>query len=239
MFRKLRRLREKTRHIPPEAKEKIKEIYPIAGYIFLLFTFFVDYTSTLIPFQLFNAEWEFQTIGKIVNTVWAPFLGFSLIFFTREKISILEKRFLGLLSWLALLLGIIFITFIPLILGDAQRISNLLQSEFSRINEQQIVQVEQIEKRFKEATPQELENFFKLQGENEKTANLSMDKKIYAYLATVKSQRLTAYNTAKSQLLKQQSKLKKDSLWLTIGAFLGGVLLINVWHYANWTRKLL
>jgi hypothetical protein len=50
------------------------------------------------------------------------------------------------------------------------------------------------------------------------------------------TKRLASYNATKSQLLQQQSKLKKDSLWLSIGALLGGFLLFNVWRYADWTR---
>ncbi len=237
MLRKLKRLNKKRVEIPANVQEETKNIYPLAGYIFLLFTFLVDYPGALFPLQLFNPEWEFQTISKIVNTVWAPFLGFSLIFFTRKNsITALEKRLLAFLSWVALFLGVIFILFIPLIFADSNRINANLQSQFNKINDQQLAQISALEKRFQEATPQQLESFFKSQPQDEKTANLSLDKKKYVYLEIVKAQQLQSSNANKSQLLKQKSKLKKDSLGLGIGSILGAILLINVWRYARWTR---
>lgn len=234
---KLKRLKEARTKIPTSTKQKYRKIFPLAGYIFLGFTFLVDYPGVLIPLKLFNAEWEFQAISKIVNTVWAPFFGFSLLFFTRENsIKVLEKKLLGLLSWLALLLGITFLCFIPLIIADASRIDLNLQKQLTQIINVQQNRTQQIQERFQAASPQELENFFKLQGENNKTANLSIKEKTYAYLQQIKAQQEASLSATKSQFLQRQNKIKRDSIFLSIGAFLGSLLLINVWRYAKWTR---
>ena len=49
------------------------------GYALLLFTLF-DLADTLTPLQLMNPNWEFQTIGALVEKVVVPLMGFVLIF---------------------------------------------------------------------------------------------------------------------------------------------------------------
>lgn len=239
MFRKFQRLNEKYFDLDYKTEREFKKIYPIAGYIFLLFTL-LNYFNDLIPLELFDPQWEFKTIAKIVDTVWAPFLGFCLIFFTKsQRISLLEKKFLGLLSWLPLILGIIFVVMIPLILGDASRINQQYQQQFDQQIEQLKTQIEQVKTNINQASPQEIDNMFNLQNEEAKknAAKFTVEEKKDFYLTLLQNDYERGYNLANKELKKKQNSMTQDSFIYTCASLLSTFLLINVWYYAGWTRK--
>ena len=115
---------------------QLMNLWRLSGYALLLLSLF-DLVEKLIPLQLMNPVWEFQTLGEIVERVPLPLLGLVLVFYGENYRRVRgEIYLLKFLSWLALLLGVAFWLLIPL------GVSNTIRIE--RQNQEQIVaQVDQ------------------------------------------------------------------------------------------------
>ena len=61
---------------------------PKVGYLILLLSF-LDYILLLMPPQFLNPNWELNTMGRIIEYVWAPLIAFLMIFvrLPEQKIS--------------------------------------------------------------------------------------------------------------------------------------------------------
>lgn len=236
---KLRKLKSKIKIPEDDINLKAKQLYPIIGYLWLLFTFLVSYPSNLIPFQIFNPEWEFQTMTKLINMVWAPTIGFCLIFFHRKgSMRLWEKKMLGLLSWLTLLMAIAYFLMLPLIFADVNRIQVNMERQFNAQWEATNAPIIQIEEQLKKATPQQIEEFIKNQPINQKLdPKLSIEEKRERYLYALKTEKDFIYNSAQKQLKIQTRQKEKESYWLMIGAVISSMLMLNIWRFSNWTRQ--
>lgn len=224
-----------------EIKWKTSQLYPLIGYLWLIFTFVISYTSNLIPFQMFNAEWELETIRKIINIIWAPVIGFCLVFFTRQReIKLIEKKILGLLSWLPLVMAILYLATLPLIFTDVNRIKGNIEMEFNRQWEITNNQFVQIEEQLKQASPKEIEAFINNQPKTAKTdPNLSTEEKKKVYIYKIEAQKKALYDQAKKELINKQNQQDKQVIYLGIGAVIASALMYNIWRFSDWTRELL
>jgi hypothetical protein len=231
---------EKYIVLAPAIEGRTHHLFPLVGYGILLFTL-LDYLYILIPLQLTNPAWEFQTIGRLVEQVWAPLLGLMFVFYRRRGyIRRLEVYFLRFLSWLTLLLGIIYLLMMPLGVNDTRRIhhNNLreINQQIARQNNQFMV----IKTKFNEAkTPEDLQALLAAlnpQGKAPEVTNVSAFKQ---ELLTKISEAETQFNTQIQQQKEIQRKaLMKNSVKWNVGAIISGVWFIMIWVQTAWVRKL-
>ena len=86
----------------------------LVGYGLLLLSL-LDLIDTLVPLNLMEPVWQFQTLGKLVEQVPVPLIGIVLIFYgSRNSWAKWEQSLLKLLSWGALLAGIGYFLLVPL-----------------------------------------------------------------------------------------------------------------------------
>ena len=115
--------------VATEKLERSSKMLPWIGY-FILVLIFLDYVFLLIPPRFLNPTWELNIIGHLVENVWAPLLGFALVFIHRENnFKELELKILSWLSRLMLLMAIIYFLSAPLILSNTIKIQ---QKNFTR-----------------------------------------------------------------------------------------------------------
>jgi hypothetical protein len=212
------------------------------GYALLLFTLF-DLADTLTPLQLMNPNWEFQTIGALVEKVVVPLMGFVLIFtgaMTERRRW--EMKTLGIFSWLALIVGLIYCLMVPLGIVNTIRINEINKTQVTSQLDKQTAQIKQVQTQLSsisnEQQLKELLSFLEKGGiaitpkPGEPVETVKKDLKTFM---TGAEERLN--NQAKEALSKQSFDLIKRSVKWNIGALIAGVWFIGIWRMTDWARR--
>lgn len=200
-------------------------LLPLIEYI-ILCLISIDYIALLVQPQFFNPNWEYQTMGKIVKTIWAPIISSTFIFYRREGTTIGGKE-LGLLSWisrLTLLLGILYLLMVPLLLVNTVRIHQLNRARLIVQFENNDNQIEQVQEQLDSISEEELTARFPNSNREDLLAQLKQNQN------NVEEQAESAYKQQKFNLIKLTVK------WC-LGAILGATSLILIWRYTSWARK--
>jgi hypothetical protein len=206
----------------------------VIGYVFLAF-FLFDFIDTLIPLRLTNPNWEFQTFGALVEKVPVLFLAYAMIYlgrnFGRKR---LEQFLLSLITWLALILGLIYLLMIPIGIINTNRLLTLNHQQLLQLDIQ-IAQVKKAQINLKTTkTQSELQQILSRDlGNNSPIPKLENPEQVN----TLKN-RLTTVITDGEVKLKEQAQslrdvrlelLKKSVKW-NLGSLLSAVLLFYIWR---------
>ena len=201
------------------------------GYSLLLLTLSY-YISVLIPFRLMNPVWELQTIAAFVDNFPMFLLGVLFAFYGSQGRNRIEKLILKLVSWVALLMGILFLLLLPLGIADTLRINNQNNAQVLNQQTQQAAQIQQIKTALNNANTlpeiNRLINAARLQIPATDTST-PQQLKAQAY-----SQIVQAEQAAKTQIEQSQKEqrltLFKTGVRYVLGALICGVLSIYAWR---------
>jgi predicted PurR-regulated permease PerM len=204
----------------------------------LLILSVLDTIATLIPANFGNRLWELQTIGAIVERVPVPLLAMALIFFGEgyDRRG-LENLFLKLLSWVCLLLGLVFLLMLPLGIFGTIYVNNQNNQQIDTQANQQLAQLQQVQERLTKGSPEDLRN---LAGELTRLgvpANTENPQQL-------KDQILSRITPAKERLQTQKAavqsnqrlQLFKNSVKWLLGALISSVLFFTLWRGTDWAR---
>jgi hypothetical protein len=201
---------------------------------------FVDLLYVLLPLDFTNPVWEYQTIGDLVRLIPVPLLALILVFYG-DSISrkVLEQRFLWLLSWLTLLIGIIFFLLIPLTISDTVRISRFNNEQISDQVNQQKLQLDTTRQQLEQATPQQLQSLIPAPDENGKLPDApatpeQAKAQVLANLQQAQEQANTQANQARANL---RQNLLKNTIKLTFQLLIGGFTYLYLWSVTRWARR--
>ncbi|KKD39500.1 MAG: HpsJ family protein [Limnoraphis robusta] len=209
----------------------------------LLFLTFVDLVILLIPPQLTNPVWEFQTMGAIVERVAVPLIAFVLIFYGEQNLRPKwERPLLSLLSLLTLLFGIFLLILVPLGIINTLRIDKQSNTQIDTQVEQRMTQIQQVQQQLEQAnTEEQMENLLSRLDTQGRTPEIQSAQE----LEEIKNQ-LSDFVTRTESSTKTQAEetrrnrrilLFKNSLKWNLGALVSGVLFIAIWKATGWTRK--
>ncbi len=204
----------------------------------LLILSLLDTIAVLIPANFGNRVWELQTIGAVVERVPVPLLAMALIFFGEGyDRKGLENLFLKVLSWVCLLLAVVFLLILPLGIFGTIYVNNQNDKQITTQANQQLAQLQQVEERLNKGSPEELKN---LAGELTRLG-VQADTKNPQEL---KTQILARITPAKERLQTQSAAvqssqrlglLKNAVKWL-LGALISSVLFFTIWRGTDWAR---
>lgn len=209
----------------------------LVGYVIVGLIFF-DYIHLLIPPQLFNPNWEIETIGRIIETIWILLLGFMLIFFRTQQRSIKlgELRILSFLSWATLIIAIACFLAAPLLISNAIRINQANKAQINAQLTSQNTRVEKVFTQINQASEQELSAVLK---NNQNQSSLDSTKEIKQQLIDVIQQKKhTASEQLNQSLRSKQVKLFKTTFKWVLGAIISGIAFVTVWRYTSWARNI-
>lgn len=209
------------------------------GYSFLVLSL-VDYVHIVIPPQLTNPVWEFQTIGALVEHAAIPLLGLMFVFYRHQGyIEKREKRLLVFLSRVSLLLGLLYLLMLPLGVGDTWRIYQNTNAQITTQLTQQVQQFQQIKGQLNQATTNEqIQNLLASlapQGRPEKINNPQAFKN--QFLAQVSQAEQNIQVQAKTAQNNQNITLIKNSVKWNLGTLITATLFIWIWYVTRWVRK--
>jgi hypothetical protein len=211
----------------------------LLGYGLLAFALF-DYVYILTPLRFTNPVWEFQTIGAMVEHAAIPLLGMALIFYRHQGyIRELEKKFLGCLSWVCLLLGLLYLLMVPLGIIDSWRIYQVERANIVSQITTQNQQIEQIKTQLEQAkTDEQLEQLLAKitpPGVSPEVKNpQAIKNKLLSEMSQAQRQMKSQADTVDET--KKQALLKNSVKW-NLGALVAGTLFILIWHFTDWARN--
>lgn len=221
-------------------EQKSSKIINLAGYTILLLTL-LDYAALFVAPKFFNPIWGWETAGKLVETVWAPLLGFLLIFYRRNQDLIKPKEltFLSLLSWFSLILGTLYLLIAPVIIGNAFRINRSQQAQIISQISQQKSQVAQYSQQLNQASNEQLSNLLQNYLKQAPNIAISSPEQLKENLLTqIHQKQQVAQKQLQNNLSSQKINLLKTTLKWFISSIVSGTSFILIWRYTQWARFL-
>ncbi|HAX79231.1 MAG TPA: hypothetical protein DCY88_26255 [Cyanobacteria bacterium UBA11372] len=214
------------------------------GYGLLVLAVF-DLVDIFVPPHFMNPVWEFKTLGGLVERVPVPLIGLGLVFLgEQEERGFWEIFILKFLSWVALLLGLLFVLFVPLGVLNTVRIDQQNQEQVTVQVNQRMAQIQQVKDAVKKATTtSEMEQLLSRLDSQGRTPEIKdsqqleeVKKRLSSFIVQGEEMMKTQVQTT---LYSQRMSLLKNSVKWNLGALLSGVLFIYLWRATSWTRKLL
>ena len=217
------------------------QTHPLAhllGYILLMFAL-IDYIHILIPPHFTNFFWEFQMIGSLVEHVPIPLMGLVFVFCRNPSyIGKLENHFLWFLSWVSLVVGLVYLLMIPLGVTDTWRIYYASKAQITNQIYQQSQSFEQIKDQLSQATTDE--QFKKLAVDLNLQSSSLQVKNTQAFKDQLRNGIAQAERSIQVQAHIAQTNetqaLIKDSLKWNVGALIAGTSFILIWRLSGWRR---
>ncbi|UIE38627.1 HpsJ-like protein, cyanoexosortase A-associated [Leptodesmis sichuanensis] len=205
------------------------------GYGLLIFAL-IDVIHILTSVQTSDPTWGLQTIGQFVERVVVPLLGFALVFFGEfygrrgpEKIT------LRILSWLCMILAILFFLMAPAVVFQSVSLKGQAEQQASKVVDQRLAQLKQLEDQLNKSNPEQI----KALASQLNALGVQVDPK---NPAAVKDQIETRIKVFREQLpaqvqgaaASQTSGLLKNAVKWSLGAIVAGVLFLYLWKSSRW-----
>lgn len=233
-----KKIRKKTKSILTNEliEHQSYDIVSLVGYVILGFIFF-DYLHLLIPPQLLNPNWELETIGKFIETIWILLLGFMLVFFRPQQRSIknTELKLLSFLSWVTLIIAIVCFLTAPLLISNALRINQNTKTQVNARLANQNEQLEQVFSEINQASDLEINTLLK---SNQISSSGSVEQSRKQLIDTVEQQQQIETQQLKQNLKSKQITLFKTTFKWFAGAIIAGIAFVSIWKYTSWTRTI-
>jgi len=211
------------------------------GYGLLILAFF-DVVEIFVPPLFMNPAWEFQTLGQLVERVPVPLLGLALVFLgERDQRSRWEPLVLNILSWLTLLVGVLFFLLVPLGVVNTIRLDTRNTQQITQQVEQRQEQIQQVREALGQATTVEQMQFLISQLNQGRTPQIQGTEQ----LAEVKEQLSTFLEQGETRIQEQAQSQKKsrrlglleNSVKWNMGALVSAALFISIWRLTGWARR--
>jgi hypothetical protein len=237
-----------------ESFDVYQSIYRLrwVGYCFLLFAL-IDSVLAFIPPNFNDLTWRLQTIGKLVETVAIPILGFALVFWGEYGRKPFEKLVLKILSWFCLVLSLFFLLLIPPVFLGGLHLETQLGQVSPSVVEQQLTrqaapvlaQLKQLETQLNQSGPEQVKNLGAQLGSLGVSVNTDDPEKLKSdILAKINQIRGQTQDQIKAQtqikikeVEAKQLEIRKNSVKWSLGALIAGVLFFILWRSTPWARS--
>jgi hypothetical protein len=214
-------------------------ILRLVGYGLLLMAV-VDLLFLLIPPQLMNPLWEFQTIGAMIERIPVTLLGMVLIFYgERSDRAPIEGITLKVLSWVSLLATVVLMLVIPLNISNSFRIYN---QHNATANAQFVAQKDNIQE-FKEQltaanSKDEIGAILEQQAKQEVNIpdTVNTQKLKTDILTNLQNNQDSITSQAEAFRAQKRSLLLKQCLKWNLGALISSILFFMIWKSTGWAR---
>ncbi|MFM7575196.1 MAG: HpsJ family protein [Snowella sp.] len=208
---------------------------PVIGYG-IFFASLADFLHVLFPLQIFNAGWELQTIGSLIDQSWALLIGMGFIcsrYFTenQQNTCLIEFLFLKFIRWFFLILAILYLFLAPLVVLNSFRMTTEIRQQVAQQQQAKITQIDQIQNQSSKITnPDQLRALAQSLNINKDDIDrLSNDKlpasiqqKLFSVKAQIEEQ---AAITRRNQL----QKLWQNSIRMIFSQILLAFTFIFIW----------
>lgn len=225
--------------VPNEQNILTISILRIVGYGLLMMAV-VDFLNLLIPLKLMNPDWEFQTIGSIVERIPVTFLGIVFVFYedTNYRTPI-EKILLKIISWCCLVLAIFLILVIPLNINNAFRIYRAYNANLNYQIIPRLEVIQDFQNQIESANSQEnIAQILQKKSSNKIVVPESLDINDFKsnFIKNLQQESASLQNKAQKERNKKRYQILRKVIKYNMGALIAIFLLIFVWKNTFWAR---
>ena len=225
-----------------QEKEKLifsSGILRLVGYGLLLMAT-VDILFLLIPPQLMNPVWEFETMGTIVERIPVTLLGIVLVYYGEKgDRAPIEQFLLKALSWLSLFMAIFLFLMIPLNVSNGFRIYHQQNAQANAQFVRQKDAIQNYREQLK-AAESDLEIANILQKRSQQKINIpsSVDtqKLKTDILNKLQKDREAIGDRAQEFRAKKRNIILKQCIKWNLGASIAAILFFLIWKSTGWAR---
>ena len=207
----------------------------------LLVLFSFDLAIILYPPRFMNPSWEFQVIGQMVERAPVPLLGFALIFIGEKALRpTWERPFVRILSWLTLIISVIFFLMVPLGITDTVRLIRLGQAQVQEQVDGLTEQLEAVNQQFdRVTTPAEMQVLIdSLDQDTDVEISNAQAMETAREKVTVSLENGVRQVQTKAQvsLRNQRKQVIRNSVKWNLGALIIASLFLTLWKGTRWAR---
>lgn len=217
-------------------------LIPLIGYGFLGLTLF-DHINIIYPAKIFEPTWIVETLGQITERIPTLWIGLLLVFFRREGFT--RKWELGVLkflSWLTLILGIIYLLMTPMLIGNTARVYRLIDTQIDAKASEQSQKLERAKEQINATNEKDISAYLQYQRQNSsinRTLNTPpvQSKQFKENLLLQANRNLSELqvNTQNYKTSQFTELIKRTAKW-TLGNLLSTFVCVWIWHLTRWTR---
>ncbi len=225
--------------VPNEQQILTISILRIVGYGLLMMAV-VDVINIFIPPQLMNPDWEFQTIGALIERIPVTFLGIVFVFYedTNYRTPI-EKMILKIISWSCLVFAIFLILAIPLNINNAFRIYHKYNASINYQIVPRLEVIKDFQTQIESANSNDsIAKILQKQSSKKVEIPESIDINNFKDSITEKLQKEenSLQEIAQNGRNKKRNRLLRNIIKYNLGALISIFLLIFVWKNTFWAR---
>ncbi|MGA0201361.1 MAG: HpsJ family protein [Prochlorotrichaceae cyanobacterium] len=209
----------------------------VLGYAFFMLLL-LDYGFLLISAQFTNPNWEYQTIGRLTETVWLPILTLALIFIPDihpEQEDNLRFWFaIHSFSWMSLFLALLYLMMTPLLIMDGLRIDRINQAQLTQGQLQQETVFQRFNEGIQNLDSLEIENILSAYQAQGNAPNIQTSEEFKSLLLS------QAKTQVEQNTLEQQSRFKtqrknliKQTVKWGLGNLISAITFFYIWDLSK------
>jgi len=212
----------------------------LVGYGLLVLWLF-DFIATFIPPKFTDPAWEFQTIGRLVESSGWVLIAFAMIFFGEDTYRLrLELPLLKGLSWLCLVFAILYFAMLPLGLANTWRLRNRNDVQAGAVLAQRTTPLNEVQTRLKNSNSDQelLELYKKLVPPNTPLTVKDPQETKTKLLAEINTSTIKIKQELDAARDANFKALVKNSVKWNLGTLLCAVLFTYLWRFSGFYRNL-
>ena len=200
----------------------------------------IDFLNLIIPPQIMNPAWELQTTGALVERIPVTLLGIALIYYgeRNERVPI-EKLILKWLSWLCLILGIVFILLIPLSISNSVRFYHGQNAKITFQINQRVEPMNKFRNKLKSANSlEQIKNTLQLKSRQRINIPNYVDAESLKLnlIKDINKREENLQLRAKKMRSQRVYKIVKNCVKWNLGLLISACIFLFIWKNTLWAR---
>lgn len=222
--------------IPKIAENLYYPLIPLIGYGFLGLSLF-DHINIIYPVKISEPIWIVDTLGQISERIPILWIGFLLVFFRREGyVRRWEVGVLKFLSWLVLILGIVYLVMTPMLIGNTVRVYRLIDTQIDARASDQSAKIKRAKEQVIQTREEDISKY--LQSRSQLNSPQVLTPKEFKENLLQQASKNLSEIEANTQSLKssQLGELVKRTIKWSLGNLLSVFVCVWIWYLTRWTR---
>ena len=200
----------------------------------------IDFISLIVPPKLMNPAWELQTTGALVERIPVTLLGIALIYYGERNNRVpIEKLILKWISWLSLILAIVFFLLIPLSISNSVRLYHSQNAQITLQINQKIEPMNKFRQQLRSANSlEQIQNTLQLQARRRINIpkHIDADNLKVNLIDNITKQEKKMQSQAKEIRSKRAYNIIKNCIKWNLGSLISACIFLFIWKNTLWSR---
>jgi len=223
--------------LPKVVESQYYPLIPLIGYGFLGLWLF-DQIGLIFPLKIAEPAWIVETLGQVSERIPTVWIGLLLVFFRRQGYTRKwEVGILKFLSWLSLVLAIIYLLMTPMLIGNTVRVYRLIDTQIEAKSSQQVQKLKSAMDQIKQTKEQDISTYLQYRN-NQQINTQGLTPSQFKESLLLQADKNLSELQANTQSFKdsQLGDLIKKTIKWTFGNLVSALICFWIWYRTGWTR---